>query len=137
MRENPVHDTCALHDWLGNNHRGDNKLPGEVSDLRAIVKQLPKGSASGMDGWSNEAVKCLSDDALRVLLLTFEIIETSGTWPTSLCKVRTQMIPKTDEPTPSVESLRPISITSVWFRLWGKFRLSTLDPRVHQQLDPA
>eukprot|EP00971_Amphidinium_carterae_P232882 4621534-Amphidinium_carterae.1 len=28
MRENPVHDTCALHAWLDNNHRGDNKISG-------------------------------------------------------------------------------------------------------------
>eukprot|EP00971_Amphidinium_carterae_P135172 2679257-Amphidinium_carterae.1 len=137
MREDPVNDMCMLHEWLALNPNGDTALPGGVTDLRKIVKNLAKGSASGMDGWSNEAVRCLSDGALRVLLVLFEIIERSRTWPTSLCTVRTQMIPKTEEPTPTVESLRPISITSVWFRLWGKFRLAQLDPTVHEQLDSA
>eukprot|EP00971_Amphidinium_carterae_P332568 6466790-Amphidinium_carterae.1 len=135
MCEEPVGDTCALHEWLTAHAEGLPVLDADAELLLKVANDLSSGRASGMDGWSNEALKCMSPEAARVLVYVYQLIETVKCWPSSLLKVRTQMIPKDDTPTPTLDGLRPISIMSVWYRLWGKFRLTSVDQSVYNNLD--
>eukprot|EP00971_Amphidinium_carterae_P287802 5713401-Amphidinium_carterae.1 len=70
--------------------------------------------------------------ALVVLWLfkTFTLVQR---WPLGFLLIRVQMIPKFQGAT-NIEHMRPIAILSVWYRLWSRYQLWSLDPALVQSL---
>ena len=93
--------------------------------LRKILGKMSSHSSSGLDGWEVTSLKALPDHFLDGLCVLFDTIEDSGSWPASLTSGYLSLIPKPDS-TGSPDSLRPLSILSVVYRLWASARLQEL-----------
>ena len=111
--------------------RQHERYKGETLDLTYLhvlegVKNLKSDTSAGADGWPAEAAKAISPESAQVLARLYRHIEMHGTWPPSLLRVRVVMLPKPDTPATSPADWRPISVTSIWFRLYGQLRLFPL-----------
>eukprot|EP00971_Amphidinium_carterae_P337073 6473726-Amphidinium_carterae.1 len=134
-RAQPASDSTALKEWLESRAFVQDSPSQDVQALRSALKGMSVRSAAGMDAWSVKSVRLLSDGALKALTVIYDIVETTSIWPSPLVRVRVQVIPKDGYTEPLASSLRPISIFSVWYRLWGKYRLSCLPPEIIDNLD--
>ena len=104
--------------------------------LKVAIQTLSSQACSGPDSWPVSAAKLSDEDILQTLLLIYKMIEHLSRWPTKLVQGRVQLIPKPGmAPTP--EGLRPITIVSIWIRIWSRYRLLLLDPKLLASLHPS
>ena len=89
--------------------------------LKEKPSQMRTGSACGVEGWRMSELKRLPLVFLIRLAAFYNVIEETGTWPTSLERALITFIPK-DE-TGSLEAVRPITVMSTIYRLWAAARL--------------
>eukprot|EP00971_Amphidinium_carterae_P013937 274385-Amphidinium_carterae.1 len=117
-----------LNEWLVATpmpHLGDDYVE-DPACLRRSVQAMKAKSAAGLDGWTVAAIRLMPSEALSVLLKLFRIIEQLCTWPSQWRLVRVVMIPKESDARADPGSLRPISVLSVFVRLWARYRLHML-----------
>lgn len=91
----------------------NEKLDREITtrELTQAIRELNSRSAAGPDGISNKALRNLDDSSIEVLTKYYNKCWQSGKLPMQWKTVRTVLIPKPGKP-PSMENLRPISLTS-------------------------
>ena len=99
--------------------------PLTPAQLRAAAA-AQSGKASGMDGWKGSEIMHLPDGALQMACDLFDVIEAGGPWPSQLCNWRQTHLQKPNKPFGELDSLRPISLSSCWYRLWGSVRMKQL-----------
>ena len=92
--------------------------------VMTAVKEMRKASVGGLDGWPVGAVCHLTHDICVTLIALWDACARTLCWPTSVHHIRTQLIPKKHDGSYHVEDLRPISVMSAWYRLWGRCVLS-------------
>ncbi|KAJ9456836.1 Retrovirus-related Pol polyprotein from type-1 retrotransposable element R2 [Diplonema papillatum] len=97
----------------------DRPLTGE--DLSATLKKMKARKAGGMDGWRVCELKALPVPLLDVIALALNDVEGTGSWPEVVAQALVVLIPKGEGPQPLEQ--RPITITSVMYRLWAATRL--------------
>ncbi|KAJ9444445.1 Retrovirus-related Pol polyprotein from type-1 retrotransposable element R2 [Diplonema papillatum] len=97
----------------------DRPLTGE--DLSATLKKMKARKAGGMDGWRVCELKTLPVPLLDVIALALNDVEGAGSWPEVVAQALVVLIPKGEGPQPLEQ--RPITITSVMYRLWAATRL--------------
>eukprot|EP00971_Amphidinium_carterae_P023346 460569-Amphidinium_carterae.1 len=119
MQRNPE-ERDSLVQWLH-----DMDLPGvdfaqqEVDALEHAAKLCKSKVSGGLDGWSASVLPLLPHDFLPPLALMCQHFEHHAFWPSDLCDVRVQLIPKKPELSYHVVDLRPISAASIWYILQG------------------
>ncbi|XP_077528339.1 uncharacterized protein LOC144139996 [Haemaphysalis longicornis] len=79
--------------------------------VRAVLQIINCKSAAGPDGITNKALRNLGDGAIASLTTYFNRCWRSGTLPKQWKTSKTVLIPTPGKP-PSIENLRPISLTS-------------------------
>lgn len=89
------------------------RLDADIEEwqVRAVLETINCKPAPGPDGVSNKALRNLSDAAVTTLTEYFNRCWRVGKLPTSWKEARTVLIPKPGKK-PSIENLRPISLTS-------------------------
>eukprot|EP00971_Amphidinium_carterae_P331663 6465383-Amphidinium_carterae.1 len=105
------------------------EFPNDSPDLLGLMQAvhlLRTTTASGLDGWPPSLVPSISLPVARVLLHVFYACEYTARWPRQFAKVRVHLLPKERSPSLSPDQYRPISILSVFYRLWGRWRLEHL-----------
>ena len=109
-------------------HRESEEWPQlELADLVKHVQKL-SGSSAGLDGWSGLELSFMSLDMLRALLAFYQFMEHAACSPKTWSQVRQVHLPKSKGFRPSdhacnVSALRPIGITSIFWRLWASSRI--------------
>ena len=101
---------------------GVKDITGE--DLREVLRRAKKKKQStscGVDGWRIHELDCLPDSLLEGFAAFFNLVEKTGTWPPALQNALVTLIPKSESTAPT--DLRPITVTSVCYRLWACRRL--------------
>ena len=94
---------------------------------QAIKEMSP--SSPGLDAWNIEELQILQKycpwvyDPLASLLT---VIEDTGTWPMSVISGYTSLIPKDQEQAEDPTQLRPITVLSILYRIWGRIRYRQL-----------
>eukprot|EP00438_Fugacium_kawagutii_P034103 Skav232063 [mRNA] locus=scaffold1641:153230:157003:- [translate_table: standard] len=78
-------------------------------------------SSRGSDGFSTNDLRKLPLHLFNILAIIFQLIECSGYWPAMWTIARTICLAKTTEDC-SPMSIRPVTIMSKLYRLWGKIR---------------
>ena len=81
---------------------------------RRLMAMRP--SAMGLDGWSLQNLRALSDRVLHLLAQLLTLIEEMGQWPTVVAHGYTSLIPKPDEEGPL--GARPL--TCPWSTYFGQ-----------------
>ena len=93
--------------------------------LRKAILNMKESSAPGMDLWPVQCLREIPEQHLPLLVKIYDVFVRHAMWPTPLLVVRTQLIPK-KEPSDGVLAVgdwRPLAISSVWVRAWGKWQL--------------
>ena len=94
-------------------------LTGE--DLSKTIGKMKRKKAAGLDGWRVEELKELPPLMLEELACCLNVIEETGNWPRAIARAMVVLIPKGEGEEPLKQ--RPITITSVMYRLWAATRL--------------
>ena len=97
----------------------------EAHHLRQVLTKANDHATAGPDHWYTADLRELPDPALQQLAEIFNRIEKMGSFPSSMLRSWTSMIPKSPEPQ-SPTSLRPIAVLSALYRLYASARQSTL-----------
>lgn len=103
-------------DFIPHAHYEDQDLTHDM--VRQAVQDLKTNAAPGTDGWSPKEMKLLHDDLLQWLTWVFLLIEETGQWPQTLTRCVISLISKGKGSRPL--DLRPVSVTSVVYRIWAK-----------------
>ena len=102
--------------------------PLTVGVLRGVVKGM-RCSAGGLDGWRVAEWKALPARWWDALAQLYSAVETHGVWPEAVLDGVVSMIPKADgDATPLGQ--RPLTVLSVFYRVWAAARLGHLLPWV-------
>ena len=105
-----------------------------AQDLLAAARRQ-KYKRSGLDGWDPSETLALPPPAWQLLARVFRVFETQGCFPSRAC-LRQGHIPKDGacEGDIKVSALRPISVASVWWRLWASARVRSEEVRAWTEL---
>ena len=96
-------------------------------DIRRAAKCLA-GKAPGLDGWTGEEVAYCPRPALEIVASFYNYIEQGHPWPSSTTHWRQLHIAKPGKPPDRISSSRPLSISSIWYRIWSSHRIKQLAP---------
>ena len=94
--------------------------------LANVCKTMNKEAAPGLDCWPAECLRFVNVPAATALLHIYRAIEVTGVWPRPWRLVRTHLVPKTESPVQDTSQCRPLSVMSIWYRLWGSYHLRLL-----------
>ena len=97
----------------------DSFPPLDWEEVRRVC-QKSGNKKGGIDGWSYKAVKNLTDQGYQLLTDLFQEMERNVSIPFQLQVVQVALLPKTET------KERPISLTSVLWRIWTKLRRTCL-----------
>ena len=114
----PVAERAYLQAFV--NSQKNSSLQFTSSEILSVCKGVRVKSAPGLDCWSNQHLACMNKECATALSSVFEHILASGEWPSALLKARVSLLPKPNAPAEKVSSWRPITITSVFYRLYAK-----------------
>jgi len=82
---------------------------------------MKTNQSPGVEGWRVRELKQLPRELLDMLACILNLIEDTGIWPGIILQSLVTLIPKGEGVNPL--SLRPISVTSLIYRLWAATRL--------------
>ncbi|CAK0819641.1 unnamed protein product, partial [Prorocentrum cordatum] len=124
---------AKVAEW-GPRHQEEVWAPLEKEDVRTAQDKI-RGSSAGPDGWTSEEVA----DAIfatEAVAEFFNLCETVAALPSGWQKERQAHLPKEDvaegKALPA-EAVRPISVSSCWYRLWAGSRLHSAASRQWQR----
>ena len=123
--------------WASHERTRAPEIQHNPEQLVYVCKSMNKEAAPGLDCWPAECLRFVTLPVARALVLIFRAIELTGVWPRSWCLVRTHLVPKTDEPIPTASQYRPLSIMSIWYRLWGSYHLRMISPDLYSRFAPG
>lgn len=106
----PVTPTDKLPDYDG---APNDMLDADIEEweVRAVLQTINSRSAPGLDQVTNKALRNLNDKAIEALTKYYNKCWQTGKLPRQWKTAKTVLIPKPGKP-PSIENLRPISLTS-------------------------
>ena len=104
---------------------------GEALTAEDLAKASPAlaGTSAGVDGWSGDDLAALPFSVWRQLAPLFYHFETYGLVPSTWVLIRQVHLPKAGKGVRAqdnavrADALRPVSVLSAWWRLWGRGRL--------------
>ncbi|CAE7814444.1 Pol [Symbiodinium sp. CCMP2592] len=96
--------------------------PLSPADVRsAAARQRHK--APGPDGWRGSELEHLPEAALQTARDLFAQVEAGQDWPAQLGHWKQVHLQKPNKELGALASLRPISLSSVWYRIWSGIRV--------------
>ena len=100
-------------------------------DIRRTARRLA-AKAPGLDGWTGKEIAYCPAQALELVATIYNPIEQGLPWPTSTTHWRQLHVAKPGKPPNRLASSRPLSISSIWYRIWNSLRIKQLAPWIKQ-----
>ncbi|KAJ9447298.1 Retrovirus-related Pol polyprotein from type-2 retrotransposable element R2DM, partial [Diplonema papillatum] len=95
--------------------------PITADRLLSVARKKRVQSSCGVDGWRMREVAALPDTILEGFAAVLNEVEETGLWPDGVLDALVTLIPKGEGDDPL--KLRPITVSSVVYRLWASVRL--------------
>ena len=95
--------------------------PLDEDSLRLTLNKMQGGKAAGWDSWQVAELKELPSELLALIAEFLNAVEELGKWPDVIALAMIALIPKGQGSLPLEQ--RPITLTSVIYRLWAATRL--------------
>ena len=95
------------------------------SDLKKAAKRWKTRTAGGADGILVDELRKQPDWLWEDLARVMNLIEKTGKWPPSLLEALGVLIPKSEDKSGPLD-LRPLTLMSLVYRLWGAARIQAL-----------
>jgi len=133
-------DKEALDLWekLSQAESDDIQLACQQSDLKYTSKEIwdvicaMKGkNSSGFDKISNKMIKLLPESYATILALQYNSLFTTVHWSRNWKRARTICFNKSDNPAPTTQQLRPISLLPVLGKIYERLFLLRFQKWVH------
>ena len=105
-----------------------NLPPIHAQQIIATLKKI-RPSSPGMDHIAPLDLQILAEwapDLFSHFAELYNCIESTGKWPTLLPMGAVSFLPKTDDPSPSAQDFRPLTILSAVYRLYATIRHNDL-----------
>ena len=96
--------------------------PFDCEEWGRMMKGVKMNSSRGACGFSMSDVKRMPSALLLWLFKLYEAVEAGMKWPSRLTLARVAMLAKPGESVNKPLGVRPITILSVLYRLWSRFR---------------
>lgn len=111
-------------------------IPAITADnIRKNARRL-HSKASGPDSWTAQEISFAPQQALEFAAGILNSIEDGAPWPTALTHWRQLHIYKPGKPEGYISSTRPISIGSIWYRIWASHRIRSLQQWILTAMPP-
>ena len=94
----------------------------ELGKWRRCAKGVKLKSARGSCGFSMKDLQTMPDHLVERLFELYRAIENGMQWPEKLTLARVAMLAKPGEDNHGALSVRPITIVSVLYRMWSRYR---------------
>ncbi|KAJ9439363.1 Retrovirus-related Pol polyprotein from type-2 retrotransposable element R2DM [Diplonema papillatum] len=98
-----------------------NLNPITAERLRQVAKKKSVQTSCGVDGWRMREIAVLPNAILESFVAVLNEVEETGFWPDGVLDAMVTLIPKGEGSDPL--KLRPITVSSVVYRLWASVRL--------------
>ncbi|KAJ9440233.1 Retrovirus-related Pol polyprotein from type-2 retrotransposable element R2DM [Diplonema papillatum] len=98
-----------------------NLNPITAERLRQVAKKKSVQTSCGVDGWRMREIAALPNAILESFVVVLNEVEETGFWPDGVLDAMVTLIPKGEGSDPL--KLRPITVSSVVYRLWASVRL--------------